>query len=79
MNRKLRAGGLLAVLSLAKLLLALHTPMDTTFWQHIENHLHVYDFGPFMVQQGVRRVPLRGFGGPSVSRSFNQLRCLVDL
>jgi hypothetical protein len=29
--------------------------------------------GPFMVHLSVRRMSLRGFGRPSVSRSFNQL------
>src|SRR5579864_1020496 len=31
------------------------------------------DYGPIMVQLFVPRVPLRGFGCPSVSRSFNEL------
>jgi hypothetical protein len=34
---------------------------------------------PIMVQLNVQRVPLRGFGEPSVSRSFNQLPLIVPL
>jgi hypothetical protein len=35
--------------------------------------------GPIMVHLGVQRLPLRGFGEPSVSRSFNQLPVLAVL